>query len=251
MSFRLLYSIAVLGLLTCCASPPARPESQEEPPVATFSIVAFDEATGDLGIAVQSRFLAVGAVVPWAKAGVGAIATQSFANTTFGPEGLKLLEEGKSPQEALDLLLEKDEGRDQRQVGIVNADGEAASFTGKGCMNWAGGNAGVHYCVQGNILAGEDVVKAMGEAFEKSEGDFGERLIGALQAGQDKGGDKRGMQSAALLVVRDKGGYGGYNDRFRDLRVDDHQKPIEELLRIYRLHQQVFRDRRGSEGRDR
>jgi uncharacterized Ntn-hydrolase superfamily protein len=194
---------------------------------------------------VQSKFLGVGAVVPWAKAGVGAIATQSFANTTYEPRGLELLAAGKSPQEVIDELTKDDRGKAQRQVGIVSAKGEAATFSGEGCMDWAGGLTGEHFCVQGNILAGEDVVFAMAKGFEESDGDdLGERLIDALAAGQAAGGDKRGMQSAALYIVRDGWGYGGMNDRYRDVRVDDHEKPIDELRRIYRLHKQVFGPRR-------
>lgn len=208
--------------------------------VATFSIVAYDPATGELGIAVQSKFIAVGAVVPWARANVGAVATQSFANTTFGPKGLELLEKGEKPDEALVKLLESDPRREQRQVGLVDAKGQSATFTGKRCLAWAGGMAEENLCVQGNILAGEDVVKNMAKAYKEAAGDLGDRLIAALQAGQDAGGDVRGMQSAALLVVREGWGYGGMNDRYRDLRVDDHAEPIKELKRVYELHRRTF-----------
>jgi uncharacterized Ntn-hydrolase superfamily protein len=212
---------------------PARAEQR----VATFSIVGFDPATGDLGIAVESRFFAVGAVVPWAKAGVGAIATQSFANTTFGPQGLDLLAQGKSAQETLDLLLRADPQAEQRQAGIVDAQGRPATWTGARCNAWAGGKSGPHYTAQGNILAGKEVVEAMAKSFEASSGSpLADRLVQALAAGQAAGGDSRGQQSAALLVVRAKGGYGGYNDRYIDLRVDDHPKPIEELARLLQLH---------------
>jgi len=211
------------------------------PVVATFSIVAFDPDTQELGIAVQSKFLGVGAVVPWAKAGVGAIATQSFANTTYGPRGLELLAQGKTAQETVDELTKSDRARERRQLGIVSAKGDAATFTGSECMAWAGGQTGAHFCAQGNILAGEAVVEAMAKGFEESEGaDLGEKLIDALAAGQGAGGDKRGMQSAALLIVREGWGYAGMNDRYRDVRVDDHEKPIDELRRIYRLHKQAF-----------
>ena len=220
-------------------------------PVATFSIVAFDPETKDLGIAVQSKFLAVGAVVPWAKAGVGAIATQSWANTSFGPKGLAMLREGKSAQETLDALLAADEGRERRQVGIVDAKGRAVTFTGKRCMAHASGIAKANYCVQGNILASREVVEAMAKGFEETKGPLAWRLIQALAAGQKAGGDKRGRQSAALYVVRARGGYSGFNDRYRDLRVDDHAKPIEELARIYRLHERTFgRRRRGRRPRN-
>jgi len=214
------------------------------PTVATFSIVAVDKATGEIGVAVQSKFIAVGAVVPWAKAGVGAVATQAWANTTYGPRGLDMLANGKTPQQAIDQLTGDDERAAHRQVGIVSADGKAATFTGKQCNAWAGGVTGDGFAVQGNILAGEAVVKAMAEAFEKSEGELGARLIDALEAGQQAGGDKRGRQSAALLIVRDGWGYSGYNDRYRDLRVDDHPEPIKELRRVYGLHMKVFPSRR-------
>jgi len=211
------------------------------PPVATFSIVAFDPDTQELGVAVQSRFLGVGAVVPWAKAGVGAIATQAYANTTFGPEGLALLAKGSTAQEALDTLLKSDAGRESRQLGIVSAKGDVATFTGKRCNAWAGGIAGEHFCVQGNILAGEAVVEGMAHGFEHSESsDLGERMIDALEGGQKAGGDRRGMQSAALLIVHEGFGYAGFNDRYRDVRVDDHPQPIDELRRIYHLHQKTF-----------
>lgn len=203
--------------------------------IATFSIVARDSVTGDLGVAVQSKFFAVGAVVPWARAGVGAIASQAFGNTTFGPRGLEMLAQGKSPGEVMDALLADDAGRDQRQVGIVNAKGRSATFTGKECMVWAGGQSKGDYSCQGNILAGAAVVQAMARAFEESKGLLGDRLLAALDAGQAAGGDSRGMQSAALLVVRDKGGYGGFNDRWCDLRVDDAVNPFQELRRLYNL----------------
>ncbi|MDZ4805499.1 MAG: DUF1028 domain-containing protein [Candidatus Eisenbacteria bacterium] len=221
---------ALLGSL--CLSPSAAFSAK---PIATFSIVAWDSTTGDLGVAVQSKFFAVGAVVPWARAGVGAVATQSFGNTTFGPRGLEMLAAGRSPGETMEALLSDDAGRAQRQVGIVDAAGRAASFTGEGCMAWAGGKEGVHYAAQGNILAGPEVVAAMSRAFESTGGLLGDRLLAALDAGQAAGGDSRGMQSAALLVVRDKGGYGGFNDRWCDLRVDDAPNPFVELRRLYNL----------------
>ncbi len=210
------------------------------PHPSTFSIVAFDPATGDLGIAVQSKFIAVGAVVPWAKAGVGAIATQSYANTAYGPDGLALLEKGLSAQETIERLTAADEERALRQVGIVSARGDAATFTGEECHPWAGGVTGEGYCCQGNILVSGETVSAMASTFEATEGALADRLLAALVAGQAAGGDKRGQQSAALLVVREKGGYGGYNDILLDLRVDDHPTPIEELQRIYRLHKVYF-----------
>jgi uncharacterized Ntn-hydrolase superfamily protein len=210
------------------------------PPVATFSIVAYDPETGDLGVAVQSRFLGVGAVVPWAKAGIGAVATQSYANTTYGPEGLRLMADGMSAGAALGKLTNADPKRQLRQAALINGKGEAAAFTGDSCHDWAGHRVGKHYSVQGNILAGERVVEAMAKAFEKGEGDLGDRMIGALVAGQEAGGDTRGKQSAALLIVRKGAGYAGLNDRYRDIRVDDHATPIKELHRIYQLHRRTF-----------
>jgi len=212
----------------------------EDKIISTFSIIAYDPETQELGVAVQSRFLAVGAVVPWAKAGVGAVATQAMGNTTHGPAALELLAKGDKPEDVAKALLEKDYGREQRQMGIVNAKGESTTFTGKECLEWAGGVSGKNYCIQGNILAGEAVVKAMEKSFLESKGELGERLIAALAAGQEAGGDKRGMQSAALLIVREGWGYLGLNDRYRDLRVDDHVEPIKELKRVYDLHCATF-----------
>ena len=214
---------------------------EDAPRVATFSVVAADPRTGEVGVAVQSRFLAVGAVVPWAQAGAGAVATQSLANTTYGPEGLRLLAAGKSPDDVVKTLTEKDPARAVRQLGVVSADGRAATFTGAECNAWAGGRIGRNFAVQGNILAGEAVVQAMAESLEKSEGgELAQRMIDALAAGQAAGGDKRGMQSAALLVVREGWGYAGLSDRYRDLRVDDHATPIAELQRLYDLHKALF-----------
>lgn len=208
--------------------------------VTTFSIVGRDPATGDLGVAVQSKFLAVGAVVPWAKAGVGAIATQSWANTAYGPRGLELMAAGKSAQETLARLTGVDDHADQRQVGIVGADGRAATYTGSGCMRWAGGVAGTNFAAQGNILVGEETVNALAEIFQQTQGPLWHRLVAALGAGQRAGGDSRGQQSAALLVVRAGSGYGGFNDRMMDLRVDDHPRPIEELERLVKLYELLF-----------
>jgi uncharacterized Ntn-hydrolase superfamily protein len=202
----------------------------------TFSIVARDLPAGELGVAVQSKFLAVGAVVPWAKAGIGAIATQSWANTSYGPRGLELLANGLSAQEVVARLIDEDEGRASRQLGIVGVEGQPATFTGDQCYSWAGGHTGNHYTCQGNILVGEETVLAMARTFEQTAGHLCDRLVAALAAGQVAGGDSRGQQSAALLVVRHGGGYGGFNDRFIDLRVDDHPQPIDELQRILQLH---------------
>jgi uncharacterized Ntn-hydrolase superfamily protein len=235
---RLMPVAALVPLLLVCAGEPDR----AVPPgvVATFSIVARDAKTGDLGVAVQSKFFGVGSVVPWAQAGVGAIATQSFANTTYGPKGLELLANGDDPAAVLKALTGGDEGAEQRQVGIVDAKGRSATFTGKSCYAWAGGRQGDDYAVQGNILAGEDVVTAMETAWLQSKGELGDRLVAALEAGQAKGGDKRGMQSAALLVVREGGGYGKFNDRWVDIRVEDHAKPIEELRRLLEMHKKFY-----------
>ena len=208
--------------------------------VATFSIVGFDPETGELGVAVQSKFIGVGSVVPWAKAGVGAIATQSLANTSYGPEGLALLEKGYTAQEVIRILTDGDEDRGLRQVGIVDAKGNSATFTGENCYDWAGGKTGLNYAVQGNILVSEETVIAMANTFENSRGPLAERLLQALDAGQEAGGDKRGRQSAAIYVVKENGGYGGYNDRYIDLRVDDHPDPIKEIIRIYKLWDLYF-----------
>jgi uncharacterized Ntn-hydrolase superfamily protein len=231
-------AVMILALGGCCHE--SNSLIHDRTAVATFSIVACDPQTKELGIAVQSKFIAVGAVVPWAKAGVGAVATQSYANTTFGPRGLELLEKGLSPDDVLAKLLEGDGGRERRQVGVVDARGRSATFTGKQCHGWAGGVAGENFCAQGNILAGEAVVKGMEKAYREAPGDLGDRLIAALQAGQEAGGDTRGMQSAALLIVREGWGYGGFNDRYRDLRVDDHPEPIKELKRVYEVHRRTF-----------
>jgi uncharacterized Ntn-hydrolase superfamily protein len=216
--------------------PLAPPAKGEPPPIATFSIVAFDSASGDLGVAVESKFFAVGSVVPYGRAGVGAVATQASGNTTFGPRGLEFLAAGQPVATVLDSLLAGDPGRETRQVGIVDARGAAVAHTGKECQPWAGHRAGRHYTVQGNILAGEAVVAAMERGFLNAPaGPLAGRLIAALEAGQEAGGDSRGQQSAAVLVVRAKGGYGGFNDRYCDLRVDDHALPIAELRRLYML----------------
>jgi uncharacterized Ntn-hydrolase superfamily protein len=220
--------------------------------VNTFSIVAFDPTTGELGVAVQSKYFGVGSVVPWAKAGVGAVATQSWAKVGYGPEGLRLMEAGRPAREALDEMTASDAQRTQRQVGVVDAKGRVAAFTGAECMAWAGHREGEHFAVQGNLLAGEAVITAMAEAFEKarktSVGELADWLIAALDAAQAAGGDRRGQQSAALLVVRAGGGPGGDNDRFIDLRVEDHAQPIAELGRLLGLHKEFYRaaHRRGQ-----
>lgn len=201
----------------------------------TFSIVAADLDAGDWGVAVASKFPCVGAVVPWARAGVGAVATQSWANTAFGPDGLRMMADGLAAEEVLGRLLEADEGREDRQVGVVDGAGCAATFTGSSCLEWAGGATGRGFAAQGNILVGDDVVGALTRAFSEAEGDLCDRLLAALLAGDAAGGDRRGRQSAALLVVREGGGYEGRNDRYIDLRVDDHPDAPTELARLFEV----------------
>jgi uncharacterized Ntn-hydrolase superfamily protein len=215
--------------------------------VATFSIVAFEPETKALGVAVQSKFLAVGAIVPWARAGVGAVATQAMANFNYGPRGLDLMSRGKTAEETVEALISSDDEREHRQLGVVDARGRAATFTGSECFEWAGGVAGEHYAAQGNILVGQETVEAMAETFEATSGDLAGRLLAALDAGQAAGGDSRGKQSAALLVVKEGGGYGGNNDRLLDLRVDDHPEPIRELIRIRALHTLYFGETRPED----
>ena len=206
-------------------------------PTGTFSIVAYDSLTGELGVAVQSRAFAVGQGVSWAEAGVGAIATQAQTNRSYGPRGLGLLRQGFSAEEVGKRLLAEDAGSENRQLGIVDARGRTFNFTGSGCSSWAGGVKGPGYSCQGNILASEEVVAAMAGAYERTEGDLGEKLLQALVAGQAAGGDKRGMQSAAILVVRPSDEYPEYRYKYTDLRVEDHPDPINELIRIYRMHE--------------
>ncbi len=215
-------------------------KTENPPPVATFSIVAYDPATGELGVAVQSKFFAVGTVVPWARAGVGAIATQSYANTTYGPLGLAMLEAGMSPQEVMDSLTSTDEMRARRQAGIIDAKGNAVTYTGDSCLSWAGGKTGQYYACQGNILVSQAVVGAMAAAFEASKGELADRLLAAMEAGQRQGGDSRGMQSMALLVVKKEGGYSGYTDRYIDLRVDDAPDPFQEMRRLLRIQKGIM-----------
>ena len=206
----------------------------------TYSIVARDPATGDLGVAVQSKFLAVGSCVPWAAADVGAVATQSFANVAYGPDGLDLLRGGVSAAEAVERLTAADELREDRQVGIVDALGRSASHTGRGCFAWAGGRTGAGFAAQGNILAGAAVVDGLADTFLAGGRPFPELLVACLAAAEAAGGDRRGRESAALLVVREGAGYGGGNDRWIDLRVDDHPDPITELERILDLTRLYF-----------
>ncbi len=208
----------------------------------TFSIVAFDPETKELGVAVASKFLAAGAFVPYAKAGVGAVATQSFVNPHYGPDGLRLMGENKDVDEIIKLMTENDESGHLRQVGIVNANGDSATYTGTDCYHWAGGERGENYACQGNILTGENVVKAMVDSFKNSTGPLAERLVASLKAGEDAGGDSRGKQSASLLVVKEKGGYQGANDRYIDLRADEHENPVDELKRMLYLHNMYFKE---------
>lgn len=220
----------------------AHSQTFTEQPIATFSIVAYDPLRQEWGVAVQSKFPAVGAVVPWARAGAGAVATQAYANLTYGPRGLDLMASGLSAADAIRTLTEADEGRSHRQVGMVDAQGRAAAFTGAECTAWAGHVIGEGYACQGNILV-PGTVEAMAARFaavRSSAGELADWLVAALEAGQAAGGDSRGRQSAAVHVVRAGGGYGGANDRYLDLRVDDHPEPIAELQRLLKIHHLYF-----------
>lgn len=212
----------------------------DRPLVATYSIAACDPNTRQWGVATQSKFLAVGSVVPWAQPGVGAIATQAYANPRYGPDGLALLREGLSAEQVVERLTSADDGRDHRQLGVVDREGRAASYTGRECMDWAGGRTGKCYAAQGNILVSEATVDAIAETFEASSGPLAERLLDCLDAAQRAGGDRRGQQSAALLVVERDGGYAGLSDEVVDLRVDEHPRPLDELRRIYGMHHAIF-----------
>jgi len=212
-----------------------------DPVVATYSIAACDPAAGQWGVATQSKFLAVGSVVPWAEPGVGAIATQAYANPRYGPEGLALLREGLPADEVVRRLTGADDGREHRQLGVVDGEGRGATFTGSQCMDWAGGVAGAGFAAQGNILVGAETVDALAARFTATEGrPLAQRLIDCLAAAQAAGGDRRGQQSAALLVVERDGGYAGLSDLLVDLRVDDHPEPITELARLYDMHDLLF-----------
>jgi uncharacterized Ntn-hydrolase superfamily protein len=212
-----------------------------EPIVATYSIVACDLARGQWGVAVQSKFLAVGSVVPWASPHVGAIATQAYANPQYGPDGLALLREGLPADEVVQRLTAADDGRDHRQLGVVDGKGGSATYTGKECMDWAGGIAGTGFAAQGNILVGSETVDALARTFTDTQGQpLARRLLECLAAAQAAGGDRRGQQSAALLVVEQDGGYAGLTDVVVDLRVDDHAEPIPELARLYAIHDTLF-----------
>ena len=209
--------------------------------VATYSIAACDLEARQWGVATQSKFLCVGSVVPWAEPHVGAIATQAYANPRYGPDGLALLREGLSAEEVVERLTSADEGRDHRQLGVVDREGRGASYTGSECMDWAGGRTGPCYAAQGNILVSAETVDAIAESFERTSGaPLAERLLDCLDAAQAAGGDRRGQQSAALLVVEHEAGYANLTDSVVDLRVDEHERPLEELRRIYVMHQAIF-----------
>jgi uncharacterized Ntn-hydrolase superfamily protein len=215
--------------------------AREGPVVATYSIVACDLSAGQWGVAVQSKFLAVGSVVPWAEPHVGAVATQSYANPRYGPDGLALLREGRTAEEVIEALTSADEGREERQVGVVDSGGGAATFTGKACHEWAGGRTGDCYAAQGNILVSAATVDALAATFESNAHlELGQRLIECLAAAQAAGGDRRGQQSASLLVVEKDAGYAKLSDTVIDLRVDDHARPIAELRRLFSLHEELF-----------
>ena len=212
-----------------------------DPVVATYSIAACDLERGQWGVATQSKFLAVGSVVPWAVPGVGAVATQAYANPRYGPQGLQLLADGLSAAEVVARLTDADDGRADRQVGVVDSSGGGATYTGSDCMEWAGGLAGPGFAAQGNILVGEETVAALATTFTATAGrPLAERLLECLAAAQAAGGDRRGQQSAALLVVERDAGYGGLSDALVDLRVDDHEQPVAELARLYGMHSLLF-----------
>ena len=208
--------------------------------IATYSIAACDLDASQWGVATQSKFLAVGSVVPWAEPHVGAIATQAYANPRYGTEGLGLLREGLSAEEVVGRLTAADDGRDQRQLGVVDREGRSATFTGAECLEWAGGRTGPCYAAQGNILVSAATVDEIAETFESSRGTLADRLLDCLDAAQAAGGDRRGQQSAALLVVEQDGGYAKLSDTIVELRVEDHELPLEELRRLYRLHEALF-----------
>src|SRR5476649_1752110 len=207
---------------------------------STFSVAAVDRETGDVGVAVQSKFLSVGAMVPWVRAGVGAVATQAFCNTSYGPRGLDLLATGMAPDDVAAALVADDAGRDDRQFGLVDMQGRAATYTGAKCIGYAGGIVGDGFAAQGNCLASAAVVDALAAVFDTGTGHLADRLVAALRAAQAVGGDRRGQQSAALIIERPGGGYAGFNARAVDLRVDDHVAPIEELARLLEMHKLYF-----------
>lgn len=231
--FSLIFSLIFSLAFACGVFGAAFAATETDPNLFnTYSIVAYDPATGDLGVAVQSKAFAVGARVPFAKTGAGAVATQAQTNSSFGPRGLALLEKGLSPQQIIDSLLKADDRPAHRQLAIIDARGQAAVYTGDSCLDWRGSKTGPTYSCQGNLLTGQGVVDSMAAAFESTTGELAERLMAALEAGQRQGGDSRGMQSAALIVVRADGGYAGLSDRYIDLRADDAANPLAELRRL-------------------
>ncbi len=236
-------TISILILMAGCPAGISGASPLDTPGIATFSIAAHDPDTMEWGVAVQSKFLAVGSVVPFARVNVGAVATQAFGNLRYGPDGLDLLNLGVSPETVVHILTSNDPFQSYRQVGIVDANGSSAAHTGSECTPWAGHITGKNFSVQGNILTGEDVVKAMADTFKNSSGKLGERLLEALKAGQTAGGDARGRQSAAIFIVRKNGGYGGNNDVAVDMRVDDHEWPIQKLEEIFNKHAELFQIR--------
>ena len=212
----------------------------------TFSIIGYDPTTISWGVAVASKWIAVGSAVPFARAHAGAIATQSYTNSTFGPKGLAMLAEGKSAQDTLDALLKEDDGREKRQVGIVDLEGRVAAFTGNECIPEAGSLEGKNCTAQGNTLPTLEVLSAMTRTFEHTKGDLAHRLYKALLAGEEAGGDKRGKQSSALYVVRRDSGHGAFGDKVVDLRVDDHPEPVRELGRLLKIHDEVYTSWKGE-----
>ncbi len=231
--------LRLTGFVFCLLALTVGTVSASGEPVGTFSIVAYDSVTQEIGVAVQSRAFSVGSAVAWAEAGVGAIATQALTNESFGPRGLELLRAGLTSQQVLEILLETDPGGEDRQVGVIDGKGRPVNFTGSKCLSWAGGKTGVNYACQGNILASEKVIEHMANAFETTQGELADRLLAALVAAQAAGGDKRGMQSAALLVVRPSEQFPEYRYRYIDLRVEDNPDPINELIRLYKIHQKT------------
>jgi uncharacterized Ntn-hydrolase superfamily protein len=225
-----------LAIILVTISTFAQPYLKKEPFAHTYSIVAFDPQTGDMGVAVQSHWFSVGTIVSWGEAGVGVIATQSFVNASFGPRGLELLKKGKSPQEVVDELIKSDEGRDFRQLAVLDSKGRAASFTGSKCIQPAGNIVGENFSVQANLMLNDKVWPAMAESFKNSKGPLAERMLDALEAAEKSGGDIRGKQSAALLVVRGKSTGNIWEDRLVDLRVDGHSEPLAELRRLLTVH---------------
>lgn len=230
--FALIISVFLISDLFAqkSMSPPSDPFAH------TFSIVAKDPQTGDIGVAVQSHWFSVGSVVSWARAGVGAVATQSFVNTSFGPRGLDLMEEGYSAQEALNILIENDEGRDYRQVGLVDSDGNVANYTGSKCVVEAGDKKGDGYSVQANMMLKASVPGAMEKAYLNTDGSLADKLIASMKAAQDEGGDIRGQQSAAILIVRGESTGNEWEDVIMDLRVEDHPQAVNEIARLVEVH---------------